>query len=339
MNMHMYVETFWADLSAERLTQMADEGAAGLIIRDVPDGPLSAILPMLENATLGVVLDVSDAADAEVFLEGLTIWPQGVTLLLGGLPERIAAWHRAAAGLLAAAKEQQASEDAEPAPTVDSAEPDTVATHEAAAHIQAVLPPIMPVLRIRHKERIYTMNPERNLSGFTFYSPMQAGFDGYELVLPGSDTEALSHEQRYEKYDLGRWLGRYIVAMQDAQPICFYMHSETAVLRGGKGLDIEAAAYIRERCGVPVLADGGLATVKHALNFARHGKGLGIVFPQHIYDGSFTLHDVSDYVSAELDRLSDRGSRLSLAVQAGGQLASEPGTYWEQKREGGKADA
>ena len=168
------------------------------------------------------------------------------------------------------------------------------------------------------------MNPERNLSGFTFYMPEPDALEGYEVVL--SDEGEASRSS-----DLAAWIARLVTTLDGMQTIIL-LYSDTAMTRGGKGYDIEMSAWCRERCGVPVIAAGGVATVKHVLNFELHGKAAGMVLPDAVYDGSFSLHDVRAFVEEEVARQKERGSRLSLGVLGGGKLAGSDinGHYWQQ---------
>lgn len=301
--MNLWLEVLWHE-GRPRLEQAWEEGASGALLRGLPTQPLAELLGEMESLPLPCLLDVDAGTDPDAWLEGIHDWPPGLSLLVWGKPERIAAWR-----------------------TVVTALPET--GEEDGGRLTGR---IVPGIRARHKQTSFNMVKERDLSGFSFYAPIQAALEGYEIVLDEVGEETLSHEQRMAKYDLNLWLRRYIAALGHIQPLAFLLHSETAELRGGKGLDIEMSAYCHEKCGVPVIISGGLATVRHVFNYARHGQGLGVLIPSAIYDGSFTLADVREYVASEMQRLEEESGRLSLGVLGGGRLAGEQGHYWQKPK-------
>lgn len=301
--MKLWLEVLWHE-GRQRLVQARDEGADGALLRQLPDKTMAELLAEVAPLPLPCMLEVADDAAADLWLDGMEEWPAGVSLMLWGRPERIAEWKERVMALPAAG-----SEDGD-----------------------ALAGRIVAAIRARHKQVSFNMVSERDLSGFSFYTPVQAGLEGYEIVVDGAEAEVLSHEERMSKYDLRRWLGRYVAALNGVQPLVFFLHSETAEKRGGKGLDIEMSAYCRERCGVPVIISGGLATVRHVFNFARHGQGAGVLLPASIYDGSFTFRDVRAYLEEEMRRAKEEHSRLALGVLGGGRLAGEQGHYWQKPK-------
>jgi len=308
----------WAELVKEQPDAVLVSGAnAGLRLADCEE---------LLNPVLSVLLDVHAESGPDVLLDGLDVWPPGLSLVVHGRPDAVRAWVEAVLGYREQEEGWAQHEGAK----------DGKEMSDSPAH---VWPRVIPHLRARHKEKVFSMNPERNLSGFTFYMPDMAAMEGYELVFDDDgEEEPLSHAERMRRFDLARWLGRYVAALEGMRPVML-LQSLTAEARGQKGYDIEMAAYCREKCGVPVIAMGGVGTVRHVLNFERHGQGAGIVLPDSVYDGSFSLHDVRAFVDEELAKFADRGSRLSLGVLGGGELAGSDmhGSYWQkpQETEGG----
>lgn len=328
---------------ADRLPSFIPEEPGAVWVHGVPEGSRLSSMEAVLTAPLPCLLEVPKGASPEDFLIGVEEWPEHLSLLVWGMPDDVRAWCRKVHEIPAATAADDEAETGSEPPAEDGPQDEMEVAdnddggkddvNEAEETPPPQLPRIVAGIRARHKEPFFEMTHERDLSGFNFYVPTTAGFEGYEIILPAAEEELLSHAERMEKYDLRRWLGRFVAALENMEPV-FFLVSETAINRGGKGYDIEMSAYCREKAGVRVIAHGGVATVKHVFNFERHGRGLAVVLPDEIYDGSFSLHDVRAFVDAELAKIKERGSRLSLGVLAGGTLAGGDikGHYWDSKR-------
>ena len=315
MQTKLLCEVAWDDL-ATRIPVLHEQGVSGVCVRGMPqDISLGDLSELLREAPFPCLVEMPDGA-SEAVLDDLEYWPIRLSLLVWGGPERIEAW----AGKVAVIPSE---------PSVSQRNDKAVNTSGHEGEEDPRLPRIVAGIRARHKEVPYAMNTSGELSGFRFYSPSTASCEGYEIVFPGSDEELLSHEERMEKYDLRRWLSRFVHALKGMAPV-FLLHSETAEGREGKGLDIEMSAYCRERTGAGVIASGGLATVRHVLNYERYGKGMAVLFPTHVYDGSFTMHDIRAFVDGELAD-SNRSSSLAAGVYGSGRLAGQQGGHWQQE--------
>lgn len=324
MKTALILESPLAELE-QRCEQWRQESPDGVHIHGLDAGEsLAALLSRLNDVPCACFVEVPEQAHAEEFLRDVTAWPSSLSLVLRAMPDAMEGWHQAVAAIPSQATDEH------PASSEAGEDAETASAPRAKGRPFARL---IPRIHARHKQASYQMMSERNLSGFTFYMPTTVAFEGYEFLPPqASDAdEALSHEERMDKYDLRRWLARYLTMLgDDGQMI--WLRSETAFERGKKGLDIEMANYCREKSGISAIVEGGLGTVRHVLNFEKHSAGIGLVMPDDVYDGSFSLHDVRDFVDSEMAQLEDRGSRLSLGVLGGGQLAGSDirGHYWQK---------
>jgi len=341
MHTALILEAQLANLEA-RIAELKDEHPDALRVSGIEKNARLLDMAALASAPWPCLVDIPHALEPDVFLEGLKTWPKFVSLVVHAMPEHARLWQEAVEAIPGAnekpAPETSGNNDSHPASgqevdSVKSAEKvqGELGAMEESDEERIHFPRLIPYIHARHKEKTFQMTTDRELSGFLFYVPVSAGLEGYEFLPPDQDEdEVLDHDERMQKYDLRRWLARYLAALgEDSQVIV--LRSETAIVRGKKGCDIEMSAYCREKSGVQVIAEGGLGTVRHVLNFERYGRGAAVVMPDDIYDGSFSLHDVRSFVDSELAKVSDRGSRLSLGVLGGGRLAGNDmqGRYWQ----------
>jgi len=310
--------------------QLLSEQPDGLMVEGWQAGMRIAECPSVLEIPLPVLLKVSGNCRPDAMIEGMESWPDTLSLLVPGRPDAIAEWVTSIMQI-----PTQETEDNHPETAADETDLEAEQHEEDASSSSRVWPRIIPWVEARHKEKTFRMNSERNLSGFTFYMPETAGMEGYEIIFPDSEEEALTHAERMKKYDLRRWLGRYVSVLNQMHDPLVMLSSRTAIERGLKGYDIEMAAYCREQAGLPVIASGGVGTVRHILNLERDGMVAGAVLDKDIYDGSFSLHDVRAFVDAEMDKLKRRGSSLSSGVLAGGRLAGDStgSSYWQKQAE------
>ena len=77
---------------------------------------------------------------------------------------------------------------------------------------------------------------------------------------------------------------------------------DTAVARDGTqiGPNVAATAKLAKETGLSVLASGGVGTLDHLRELARHPEIAGAVVGRAIYEGSFTVEDALDAASGEV---------------------------------------